>query len=342
MTNPPFDPWWLFRADYRVFVLAVQQWLSGGNPYGDLGGRFTAGAFAYPPTFLTWATPFAALGPHGYWLWTALNLVGWAWVMRRAGWNQWPLLIWAPIFLHLWIGQCTLTVVLVLWAAYLERAARATGTPWRSLAWGLALAWCATKPQTAFLPMLGLLWDERRAPQRWALWAGLLGGTLLLALPPTLRHPAIWSEWLIGMRAYSTRQLVSAAWQGPSLVAYAAATVVWWQSTRNRVLPHGNWRWWITATAFPQTTFYSMVALLPVMDVRRNRWHLAGLLLSALMQVQTPLTPLPWILALQALAGWLVAGGPLSQTASHEIAPPEDGTPELRSPFAKRRGLTSS
>ncbi|WP_029215277.1 glycosyltransferase 87 family protein [Kallotenue papyrolyticum] len=286
----------LFQIDWRIFMEATATWLRGGNPYGRLSAEFSAGAFAYPPTALTWLALFVPLGRWSYYLWTALTLLGWWLVARRRCPEQIVLLLWSPIVLHLVEGQNSLAVVLVVWAASLA--------PRRGWGWGLALAWALTKPQVALLPVAWLLWRDRRAPTRATLWGGLLLGTLLLALPPTLRDPGIWQEWLAALGSYRDRILQMAAWQNWGIVLFVPAAYLWYRSRR------GGWPWWLTAALMPHTSFYSMVALLPMLRPRQDGWTLAGLALAGVLQgPMSPLT-LPLILSGHLLAAWMLAGGP--------------------------------
>jgi hypothetical protein len=189
-------------------------------------------------------------------------------------------------------------VILVLWAA--SRAER------RGWLWGLAIAWALTKPQVAILPTLWLLWQDRAAPARWRLVGGIVAGTLLLALPPTLRDPQIWRDWFVSLGVYRQRILQMGAWQGPSVVVLALAGYLWYRSGR------GGWQWWLTAGLFPHTSFYSIVALLPMLRPSTSRWTLAGLAFAGVLQGPVTELTLPWILAGHMLAGWMLAGGPVT------------------------------
>jgi hypothetical protein len=315
---------WLLSRDYRNFMAAASAWQDGRSPYGDLSPEFAAGLFPYPPTFLTWTSTFLPLGPLGFALWTVLTLALWAHAMKRSGRAQWPLLAWSPVLVHLLLGQSTLPVILVLWAAHLSRDWERPGSStWKALGWGVALAWCASKPQVALFPLAALLWESRRGAASKYLWAGLLLGTALLALPPTLKNPAIWSEWITALQSFRGHVVHQAAWQGPSVVLFLFAAWLWHRSGR------GGWRWWITACAFPQSTFYAFAALLPAMpaplkntdsgaDERSKyfRWHAGGLLLAAVLSVPLPGVPLPWLLAAHAVAAWAVAGGTVQNARS--------------------------
>jgi hypothetical protein len=246
-------------------------------------------------------------------VWTMLELVLWWLLIRKERRSQLLLLCWAPMILHLVEGQSTFMAVLVLWAA-----ARA---PRRGWLWGIALAWSMTKPQAAIVPLIWLLWRDRQSLDRWRMWAGLAAGTVLLALPPTLIRPSIWSDWLGSLPAYRERILQMAAWQGPSVVVFALAAFLWYRSRQ------GGWQWWLAAGAFPQTSFYSMVALIPVLRPRPNYWMLAGLALAGVLQgpMSLELTGgrvlllLPWILCGHLIAAWMIAGGP-QQISSSLIA----------------------
>lgn len=283
----------LFQVDWQIFMAATETWLRGGNPYGPLGDTAGAGAFAYPPTALPWLALFVPLGALGFYVWTMLQLAGWWRLIRHDRRNQLLLLVWAPLALNLLQGQSTLAVVLVLWAA--------TRSQQRGWLWGLALAWALTKPQVAIIPVLWILWQDRAAPLRWRLLGGILGGTLLLALPATLMNPAIWQQWLVSLGAYRERILQMAAWQGLSAILLAVVAYLWY---RSRI---GGWQWWLSAGIFPQASFYGVVPLLPMLDPRRNYWTIAGLALAGVLQGPVNSLTLPWILAGQMLAGWMLA-----------------------------------
>jgi hypothetical protein len=289
----------IYQIDWRIFFTGAQAWLHGQNPYGALPPEFGPGAFAYPPTALTWLALFVPLGGLSYYVWTGLLV----------------LLCWSPLILHLVEGQSTLPVILVLWAA--ARAER------RSWLWGLTLAWALTKPQVAIVPLIWQLWQDRESPVRWRLWGGIVLGTLLLALPPTLVNPGIWSDWLASLPVYRARILQMGAWQGASVVLFVLAAILWYGSRR------GGWQWWLAAGAFPQTSYYCMVALMPALHPPlqrpQSRWSLAGLGLSALLsgsvviQLQdgSMVLLLPWILCGHLLAAWMIAGGPERRLVPH-------------------------
>jgi hypothetical protein len=290
----------IFQIDWHIFMEGARAWLAGRNPYGALNAEFGPGSFGYPPTALTWMGLFWLLGPLGYYVWTALTLGGWWLLIRRErAYSQLALLCWSPVILHLVLGQCSLPMVLLVWGAYSARR--------RGWLWGLALALAMTKPQVAILPVLWLLWLERRSPTRVQLWAGLVLGTVLLALPPTLRDPGIWQEWVGGLSAYRGRIAQVAAWQGPSALVLALAAYLWHRSG------YGGWQWWLAAGIFPHSSFYGMVVLVPALRPRQNAWLIVGLVLAALFQGPMSLLVLPWILAIHMLAVWMVAGGPRRQ-----------------------------
>ncbi|MBN1887919.1 MAG: DUF2029 domain-containing protein [Thermoflexales bacterium] len=303
---------WLYQVDWRIFMAAAQAWLQGISPYGVLSPDFSAGAFAYPPTALTWLALFLPLQAWGFYVWTGLELLLWWWLIRDRGRSQLVLLCWVPLLGNLRGGQMSLGIVLVLWAAF--------SAPRRGLCWGMALAWTLTKPQVAILPLLCLLWQERSSPLRWRLWTGMVLGTLALALPPTLLRPEIWIEWLASLGSYRGRILQMAAWQGPSVLLLALAAFLWHRSR------YGGWHWWLAAAIFPHVGCYAMIVLLPMLRPRQNYWTLAGLGLAGVLQ--GPATPslLPWLLAGHILAAWMVAGGPISSTKDTKLQNPQPET----------------
>ena len=291
----------VFQVDWHIFMAGVQTWLEGRSPYAQLNADFSAGAFAYPPTALPWLALFLPLGAWWYYVWTALQLGGWWLIARRHGRSQLALLVWTPLMLNVYLGQNTLAVVLIVWAA--------TRAKQRGWWWGLALALAMTKPQVALVPGLWLLWHDRHAQGRWRLWSGIVVGTLVLALPPTIMKPGIWIDWLVSLGTYRDRVLQVGAWQGASVVVLLLAAYVWHHSGR------GGWQWWVAAGLFPHVSYYSIVALLPVLQPRQHYWTLGGLALAGLCVGPVTEVTLSWLLAVHMLAAWMINGGPMQQPA---------------------------
>lgn len=288
-------------------MAGVEAWLAGRSPYGTLSAQHSAGAFAYPPTALTWLALFVPLGALGYYVWTALQLGGWWWIAGRDYQSHLALLVWTPFMLHAYLGQSTLAVVLVMWAA--------TRAKQRGWWWGVAVAWAMTKPQAAMIPLLWLLWQDRHAAGRWRFGAGIIIGIVLLALPPTLANPHIWVDWVVSLRAYRGRILQVGAWQGASVVVLLVAAYLWHRSGR------GGWQWWLSAAVFAHTSYYSLVVLLPALRPRQNYWTLGGLALAGLCVGPVTELTLSWLLAIHILAAWMINGGP---------APEKVAVPRLR------------
>lgn len=310
----------LYQVDFRIFMAAASAWLDGRSPYGPLSSEFSRGAFAYPPTALPWLALLLPTGALGFYLWTLLELVLFWWLVRKDLRSQWVLLVWAPMILHLYEGQSTLAVTLVVWAC-----ARAEQ---RGILWGLALAWALTKPQVALLPVIFVLYRERRT--RFRLLVGILGGTLALALPATLMNHGIWSEWLGSLLFYRGRLLQVAPWQGASLLLVLACAVLWYRYQRTGL------EWWLSAALFPQTSFYSMVVLLPVLRPSQSRWSLGGLALAAALQGPINAQTLSWVLAGHLLAAWMLAGGTSGASVSSRLPLGKGRFPDEVSPAGHR------
>lgn len=292
----------LFSIDWGILMAAANQWLLGGNPYGSITHQIgTPGAFAYPPTCLTWLAFFTMLGTAGYYFWTALQLGGWWLLIRNRYRSQLVLLCWSPLVFHLLLGQTTLAVVLVLWAA--------TEAHRRGFWWGVALAWAMTKPQAALLPVLWILWKDRSLPHRHLLWSGMAVGSIALALPPTLMNPGIWLDWLHSLGDYRARTLQLAPWQGLGIPILLAAFLLWYYRNRDNRKEAG-WQWWLSAALFPQNALYSSVVLLPLLRPELSYWTIGGLALSSVLIGPATDTFLPIILAGHILAAWMICGGP--------------------------------
>lgn len=291
----------IYSYDWRIFMAAANQWWNGGNPYGQLlSPVLPAGAFAYPPTALSWMCLFLPFGGFGFYVWTALQLGGWFLIIRRYLRSQVVLLCWSPLVMHLILGQNTLAVVLALWAA--------TAAKRRGFMWGTVVAWALTKPQVALIPVIWLLWKDRREPHRCAFWSGIIAGTVALAVPPTLADPAIWGAWLNSLNDYRARVLLMAPWQGFGALVLIAAAVLWYGRYRGRQEDAG-WQWWLSAALFPQGALYSSVVLMPLLRPRADYWTIAGLAVSSILIGPATEVTLPIILSGHIFAAWLICGG---------------------------------
>jgi hypothetical protein len=292
----------VYACDWRIFMTAASQWWQGGDPYGVLSPEYgLPGAFAYPPTALTWLIVFLQLGGAGFYVWTALQLGGWWILVRRTPGLHPVLLLWTPLIIHLWLGQSTLAVVLVLWAATMAKR--------RGFWWGMALAWSLTKPQAALLPIAWILWRDRVQVHRHHLWLGIAAGTAALALPPMMMDPGIWLDWFHSLSAYRSRVLQVAPWQGFGAPILLLALGLWYHRHRRQRSDPG-WQWLLSAAVFPQTSLYASVILMPVLRPQMNYWTIAGLGLSALLVGPASQITLPIILSGHILAAWFITGGP--------------------------------
>ena len=301
------DSWsQLFSVDWNILTAATNQWLMEENPYGRISPETgLPGAFAYPPTALTWLSLFVPFGAAGFYLWTALQLGGWWLLIRRQLRSQLVLLLWLPLVFHLLLGQTTLAMVLLLWAATL--------TTHRGFWWGMAVAFALTKPQAALLPVLWLLWSDRHLATRYLFWSGIFAGTILLALPPTLENPGIWIDWIHSLTDYRARTLQMGPWQGFGFPVLIVAFILWYQRSRGRQVVSG-WQWWLSAAIFPQTALYSSVVLLPLLRPTRNYWSIAGLGIASLLIGPVTDVTLPIILSGHILAAWFICGGPCARS----------------------------
>ncbi len=300
----------LFSVDWTIVTSATRQWLLGGNPYGPISSvAGLPGAFAYPPTALTWLSLFVPFGAAGFYLWTALQLGGWWLLIRNQFRSQLILLCWLPLVFHLLLGQTTLAVVLVLWAATLAT--------YRGFWWGMAVAFSLTKPQAALLPVFWLLWKDRQAPNRFQFWTGIVSGTILLALPPTLSNPGIWIDWIQSLTDYRARTMQMFPWQGFGLPILILAFILWYHRNRDQQAKAG-WQWWLSAAIFPQTALYSSVVLLPLLRPKRNYWTLAGLGMASLLIGPATDITLPIILSGHIVAAWFICGGPQTKNLAEK------------------------
>lgn len=283
-------------------MAAAAQWTQGGTPYAALEQvSLPGGAFAYPPTALTWMCIFLPFGSASFYIWTIAQMAAWCLLVRRQLRANLTLLIWSPLLFNLLLGQTTMAIVLALWAATVAKR--------RGFWWGAVVALALTKPQTALLPTLWLLWQDRRLPHRHSFLLGILVGTVALALPPTLMNPRIWVSWLGTLSKRENLLLLMAPWQGFGSLIVLAATLLWFQANRGRQTTAG-WQWWFSAALFPQSSLYSSVVLLPLLNPQKNYWTLGGLALSSLLIGPATDITLPIILSGHILAAWFICGGP--------------------------------
>jgi hypothetical protein len=211
------------------------------------------------------------------------------------------MLCWSPLVFHLLVGQSTLAIVLVLWAATLAKR--------RGFWWGMALAWSLTKPQVALVPAVWLLWNDRNAPERILFLSGIITGTIALAVPPTLLDPGIWTHWLHSLGDYRARTMQMAPWQGFGALVLLVAALLWYHRHRGNQAGAG-WQWWLSAALFPQTALYSSVSLIPLLRPQRSYWTLSGLAVSSLLVGPATEITLPIILSGHILSAWFINGGP--------------------------------
>jgi hypothetical protein len=292
-----------FKNDWSIFMAAANSWWQGSDPYGFLPfGLGGPGTFAYPPTALTWYALFLPLGGFGYYAWTALQLGCWWLLIRRNFCWQLVLLLWSPLLIHLFLGQSTFAIVLVLWAATLAKR--------RGFLWGIALAWTLTKPQVALIPIVWLLFQDYASSSRYRLWAGIITGTMVLAVPPTIMDPYIWVRWMHSLVDYRTRMLIKAPWQGFGAPILLLASVLWYLSYRGNQKDAG-WQWWLTAALLPQGHLYSSVVLVPLLRPQRTYWTIAGLAVSSMLIGPATEITLPIILSGHLFAAWIICGGPV-------------------------------
>jgi hypothetical protein len=310
----------LYQYDWLIFMSATQRWLQGQDPYGVLNTEIgLPGAFAYPPTALSWLSLFVPLGAASFYAWSLLEVGLWVALMRRTGrMSQLVLLVWAPWVAHFVLGQTTLLFIGALWFVFLAEK--------RGWLCGFILAFTLSKPQTAFLPVIWLLWHTRHDDTRYKLWGGIVIGTILLALPPTLNDPGIWKAWVASMGDYKSRAQFAAPWQGPGFFVVALSAWLWFKQSKaqetneapadrvesdpqKRAL--GNiWPWWLTMTLFPYAGLYPAVTLIPIMRPQRNYWSIGGFFLSSCLIGPVNSFTLPYILSGHVLAAWMINGGP--------------------------------
>ena len=249
-----------FLTDWQILIGAIRHWLAGGNPYGPYpsfqGFMRPGGAFAYPPAALMLGWPVALLP----WLLSGVlmlltSIAGFEyWARRRGSGIALPwLLLWLPLCQGLWIGQVTLLALVALALADLREG------DGHDLAAGALIALALLKPQAVGLPAAYMLLGAVRA-RRWRLLAAFAGlSALLWGGAALISGPAIYLQWVEGLRSYGpnlpNRPLLFPPF-GPALGLLAGA--LWWR--------HGRRDWWgtlllLNTLIFPMSVVYVAVGL---------------------------------------------------------------------------------
>jgi multidrug transporter EmrE-like cation transporter len=178
-------------ADYYVFWEAARHWQAPYDPalITALEARLHitgAWPFAYPPTFLIIAWPFAQLPlALAYPLWTGVSAALFTYAaahLIKSSWAALALFIVPPVVLAISPGQTSLMVGAAMIAGWLWREERP-----RLAGLAFAAAVCI-KPQAMILAPV-VLWGQWRLV-RWALI-----GCLALVLASFVFGPGLWLEW---------------------------------------------------------------------------------------------------------------------------------------------------
>lgn len=299
-----------FLTDWQILIGAIQHWLAGGDPYGPYpsfqGFMRAGGAFAYPPAALVLGWPVALLP----WqlsgvLMLLISIAGFEyWARRRGSGIALPwLLIWLPLCQGLWIGQVTLLALVALALADLFEDDK------RDLFAGAMIALAMVKPQTVALPAAYMLLRAARA-RRWRLLASFAGlSALLWGGAALLSGPAIYVQWVAGLRNYGpnlpNRPLLFPPF-GPGIGLLAGA--LWWR--------YGRHDWWgalllLNTLIFPMSVVYVAVGLAFVVLRWRpaTPWYPLALSWAMPMLLAGPRTPDTIAAITQATVGTVLLAG---------------------------------
>jgi multidrug transporter EmrE-like cation transporter len=289
-------------ADYYVFWEAARHWQAPYDPalITALEARLHitgAWPFAYPPTFLLLAWPFAQLPlALAYPLWTGVSAALFIYAaahLVKPPWAALALFIAPPVVLAISPGQTSLIVGAAMIGGWLWREDRP-----RLAGILFAVAACI-KPQAMILAPV-VLWGHWRLV-RWA----LIGG-LALVLASFVFGPGLWLQWPHALEGFShvapaTDRVNPSALAASPLLAAALALLGLWIA----------WTWrdltGLVAGALCLTPYahqYDLAPLAPValtwlIERRRHGWGRA-LCGAALLAggVAIPAAGLAWVAAL--------------------------------------------
>jgi multidrug transporter EmrE-like cation transporter len=295
-------------ADYYVFWEAARHWQAPYDPalITALEARLGitgAWPFAYPPTFLLLAWPFAQLPlALAYPLWTGVSAALFIYAaahLVKPPWATLALFIAPPVVLAISPGQTSLLVGAAMIGGWLARDKRP-----RLAGLLFAVAACI-KPQAMILAPV-VLWGHWRLV-RWA----LIGG-LALVLASFVFGPGLWLQWPHALADFSrvapaTDRVNPSALAASPLLAAALALVGLYIA----------WTWrdltGLVAGALCLTPYahqYDLAPLAPValtwlIERKRHGWGRAlcgaGLLAGG---VAIPAAGLAWVAALAVVGGW--------------------------------------
>jgi multidrug transporter EmrE-like cation transporter len=216
-------------ADYYVFWEAARHWRAPYDPalITALEARLHitgAWPFAYPPTFLLIAWPFAQLPLSlAYPLWTGVSAALFTYAaahLIKPSWAALGLFVVPPVVLAISPGQTSLIVGAAMIAGWLWREDRP-----RLAGLAFAAAVCI-KPQAMILAPV-VLWGQWRLV-RWALI-----GCLALVLASFVFGPGLWLQWPHALADFTRiapatdRVNPSALAPSPLLAAVCALVGLW-------------------------------------------------------------------------------------------------------------------
>jgi multidrug transporter EmrE-like cation transporter len=306
-------------ADYDVFWEAARHWQAPYDPalIAALEARLHitgAWPFAYPPTFLLVAWPFAQLPlALAYPLWTGLSAALFTWAaahLVKPAWAAAALFIVPPVVLAISPGQTSLMVGAAMIGGWLCRADRP-----RLAGLLFAIAACI-KPQAMILAPL-VLWGHWRL-LRWA----LIGG-LALVLASFVFGPGLWLEW---QRALADFSGVAPATDRVNPSALAASPVL--AGALALVGLYIAWTWrdltGLVAGALCLTPYAHQYDLAPLCPValtwltQRKRFGWGRALCGASLLaggVAVPAAGLAFVAALAVVGGWPRRPAPAAEPA---------------------------
>lgn len=175
-------PWAMFGGDFKVYWNTGLALLRGFSPY------IAPGAFYPPLTSCLFGLLALLPAVPAYFLWSLANVAMLVHIGKGRRSLAWVLFF--PVLFLFLSGNMDLVAI---WASqYLGRKG------WRSIA---AVVLICLKPQMAFVLLPFWLWKWAREDRLHLFQVGMV--TAWVNLLPVIVRPAIFAEWLTGLRVYS-------------------------------------------------------------------------------------------------------------------------------------------
>jgi len=165
-------------------------------------------AFVYPPFSLLLVLPVVGLSyawAQAYWIAFNLVLIFIAALVLYKKPRLWwlaSLVLFYPVCRSVILGSFSLIIGAGCMLAYGLLNDEEAPAPWKQYLAGILMAWCAMKPQLAWI-IIGFIIVQSLQRREWSVLAGLTGGGLILAVISWILVPTWVSDWLNAIFTYA-------------------------------------------------------------------------------------------------------------------------------------------